>query len=322
MNRTLFATALLAGTSILTGCGGMAPTSPATSSLLAPTSTGTSGSSSTPAAAPASAPTAPATTTPATSTGTTTTTPTTTSSTGTTTTAPPTTSTATTATTSSALPTPPSSATVFNDIDDSTDSWSSCSTCAGGAVTSAFWSAPFQTTPSVAGSSRQFYIAGPAWASALWIKKFGAQNASTHFLWDFWVYFDATSAANSWSAEYDLWQAVGKQEFMIGSQCVFGTNEWDMWDSANNKWVNSGVPCPRFSAEKWHHIQWYVERTSATTYRYNTLVVDEQPFTLNRTFSTNPTDWDDSLGVQWQLDQNGTGLALSQWVDNAKLTIW
>lgn len=141
-------------------------------------------------------------------------------------------------------------------------------------------------------------------------------------MWDFYVYFDSASAAGTWSAEYDLWQSIGGQQYMIGSQCVFGTNEWDLWDSSTNHWINSGLPCPRFSANTWHHIQWDVERISMTQYRYNTLFVDDVAYPLNKVFNSQPTDWDDGLGVQWQLDQNGSGTALNEWVDKVKLTIW
>ena len=176
--------------------------------------------------------------------------------------------------------------------------------------------------PSLSGSSRQFFIGGPSWASALWIHKFGAQDSTSHFLWDFYVYFDAASAAAVWSAEYDLWQSMGGQEFMMGSQCVFGTNEWDVWDSGNGAWVNTGVPCPRFTGGTWHHIQWDTQRISATQYQFNTVFVDDQPFPVNRVFDANPSDWSDGLGVQWQLDQDGSGAALTEWIDKVKLSIW
>ena len=208
-------------------------------------------------------------------------------------------------------------------MQNTTDNWSNCSDCAGGSLAGTYWTAPFQTTPSMTGSSRQFYISGPAWSSALFYKKLGAHDSASHFLWDFWVYFDSASAAQTWSAEYDLWQSMGGQEFMIGSQCDFGDGEWDLWDSLNNKWIkDSGVPCPRFTPNAWHHIQWYLERVSSTQYKYVTLVVDGQAHTLNRTFTANPTNWGDNLGVQWQLDENSTGTALNEWVDKVTVTIW
>jgi hypothetical protein len=220
------------------------------------------------------------------------------------------------------LPTPPSYARVFSKIEESTSNWSSCSDCAGGTYTSNFWQAFWQTSPSIDGASLQFFNGGGPWADVLWIKKFGNQSQATNFLWDFYVYFDSTTAANLWSAEYDFWQSVGGWEFMIGTQCVFGTGEWDTWDQQAGRWVRTSVPCRRMSPGNWHHIQMYLQRLSGNRYRYNTLVVDSQSYSLNQTFNAGWSGWDDDLGVQFQLDLNGNGVDAHEWLDNVKLSIW
>ena len=228
-----------------------------------------------------------------------------------------------TSTSSTGLPTVPSTAKVWTKLEDTTDSWSDCSAnCAGGQSTTNYWMAPFQTSPSRDGSSRQFFNGGAAWANVLWIKKLGNQNQAHHFLWDFWVYFDSTTAANVWAAEYDLWQSVGGHEFMMGSQCDFGTGYWDTWNSSAGHWVQTSIPCKRFAGGTWHHIQWYMERVSSNQYRYNTLVVDGVSHAVNQTFYTNGVNWADSMGVQWQLDLSSNGYDAHEWVDQVKLSIW
>ena len=223
---------------------------------------------------------------------------------------------------SSALPTPPSSAKVLTQMQNTTNDWADCSVCAQGTNdTTNFWMAPFQTKPSLSGSGRELFVGGPAWTNALFIKTMPASSAS-HFLWDFWVYHDSASAANIWSSEFDLWQMLGGKEFMIGSQCDFGDGYWDTWDSANNRWITNGIPCPRWAANTWHHVQWYVERVSATQYRYDTLVVDGHGYGLNQTWAVTPTSWPDAVGIQYQLDQNASGTAIHEWIDNVKLTLW
>ncbi|HKF49148.1 MAG TPA: hypothetical protein VKB38_17450 [Terracidiphilus sp.] len=223
---------------------------------------------------------------------------------------------------SSVLPTPPSNATVLSQMQNTTDDWKDCSLCAEGMNdTTNYWMAPFQNSPSKSGSSRELYADGLPWTNVLFIKTMPASTAS-HFLWDFWVYHDATSAANIWSAEFDLWQVLGGKEFMIGSQCAFGDGVWDTWDSANNRWVENGVPCPRWAPSTWHHVQWYVERINSTQYRYDTLVVDGKGYGFNQTWTVNPTPWPDAMGVQWQLDQNANGIPVHEWIDDVKLTTW
>jgi hypothetical protein len=88
------------------------------------------------------------------------------------------------------LPTPPSYATVLWQMQNTTNDWTDCSVCAQGTNdTTNYWMAPFQTTPSMSGSSRELFVGGPEWTNALFIKTMPGTTAS-HFLWDFWVYHD------------------------------------------------------------------------------------------------------------------------------------
>ena len=225
-------------------------------------------------------------------------------------------------TSSGALPTPPSSATVFNHIEDM-GGFKSCSAdCAGGNSTGNYWMAQYQGDPSMDGSSAALFNGGNAWANVLWYKSLGAQNFAKNFLWDFWVRFDSNGAATLHTAEFDLYQSIGGFEFMIGSQCNFGNNRWDTWNQKGGYWVGTSIPCPRFSANTWHHIQWYMQRVSSTQYKYVTLVVDGKANNLNQTQPGAYSGWSDTLGVQWQLDLGPNGTDSKEWIDNVKLTIW
>ncbi len=223
---------------------------------------------------------------------------------------------------SNGLPTPPSSATVFNHIEDMSGFKTCSANCAGGQSTSNYWMAPYQTSPSKDGSSLQFFNGGNAWANVLWYKGLGAHNSASHFLWDFYVYFDSTSIANLHTAEYDLYQSINGFELMVGSQCNFGNNRWDTWNQAAGAWVGTSIPCPRFSPSSWHHIQWYMQRVSSTQYKYVTLVVDGKAYSVNQTYTGSRAGWADVVGVQWQLDLGGNGVDAHQWIDNVKLSMW
>jgi hypothetical protein len=221
------------------------------------------------------------------------------------------------------LPTPPGNAEVLREMQNTTTDWTDCSLCAEGTNdTTNFWMAPFQNQPSISGSSRELFADGLPWTNVLFIKTMPGTSRASHFLWDFWVYHDPASAANIWSAEFDLWQVLGGKEFMIGSQCDFGDGYWDTWDSANNRWITNGIACPRWAPSTWHHIQWYVERVTATQYRYDTLVVDGQGYGINQTWTVNPTPWPDAIGIQYQLDQSANGASIHEWIDNVQLTVW
>jgi hypothetical protein len=219
------------------------------------------------------------------------------------------------------LPSVPGNAKVWTSIQNM-DGWQSCSNCAGGHTTDTFWTAAHQGSPSQSGSSREFFIGGGAWSNALFYEKVAQdQSWAAHFLWDFWARFDGSSAAHAHSTEYDIWQVINGREFMIGSQCNFETGVWDVWDNQGFAWKSTGAKCRRFSPDTWHHIQWYVERRGGQ-YHYGVLVVDGNVYTFDRTFSTRAVGRDNSVGVQFQLDQDGSGAPLHEWVDNVKLSIW
>lgn len=221
------------------------------------------------------------------------------------------------------LPTPPSTATVFNHIEDMSGYKTCSANCAGGQSTTNFWTAAFQSSPSMDGSSREFFNGGNAWANVLWYKPLGTGwNWATHYLWDFYVRFDSTTIAALHTAEYDLYKSINGVELMVGSQCNFGNGNWDIWNQASNHWISTSIPCKRFSSGTWHHIQWYITRPSSTQYRYVTLAVDGTPYSVNQTYSGNFQGWSDVLGVQWQLDLGGNGTDAREWIDKVKLSIW
>ncbi len=225
---------------------------------------------------------------------------------------------------STGLPTPPSTAKVFTNIDQMSSGWGACNSaaCAGGSGSGAYWQAFNQSSPSMDGNSMQLYHDG-VWGNALWYKKLGSNDYATNFLWDFYVYLDANSLKSGQSLEYDAFQFVGGYNYMIGTQCNYGAGVWDTWNEYTGKWVHTTIPCAKFSTGAWHHIQWYMTTNHTNhTYTYKTLVVDGKVYNLNQTQPAKYLAWGSNVGVQWQLDVNGSGGGYHEWVDKAKFTIW
>jgi hypothetical protein len=226
----------------------------------------------------------------------------------------------------------PPNATVFNNIDTTADStWQACSSCAGGANnTSSYWTANWQTSPSMDGASRQFYVGGPPWTAALFYHKLnsysGQYDYASHFVWDFWVYVDSNSLNNVWTFEFDLYQAISGWEYMIGTHCSIGDGYWYGWNQRDGYWAKlSSAPCRKsdWAPGVWHHVVWTMERIpGAHNYKYDSLQMDDKLYTLNVTQPAGPIGWSDVLGVQWQVDTNSNGGDVHWWIDKAKLSIW
>jgi hypothetical protein len=170
------------------------------------------------------------------------------------------------------------------------------------------------------GNSTELYNSG-VWANALWWQKVGKQNSASNFLWDFYVQVDDDSPIQS--LEFDSFQFLSGYNYMFGSQCNLAAKKWDVWDELDGKWVHTSVACASFTPNVWHHIQWYVTRsTSAQTYTFQTLVVDGTSYTVDMTYSAKNVGWSDNVGVQYQLDVNATGNGYHEWVDESTLTVW
>jgi len=219
------------------------------------------------------------------------------------------------------LPVPPPGAIVFSQINQMSG-WSSCHDpgCAGGSGQGSYWMAQFQRNPSLSGDSAELFNSG-VWANALFFKKLGSHDGVSNLLWDFYVQLDGASGAQS--LEFDSFQFVGGYNYMIGSQCDIAVGVWDTWDESRGHWNHTTIPCHKFQAGTWHHIQWYMTtNTSAHTYTYVTLVIDGSGHSINYTGHALYNGWGNNLGVQWQLDDNAAGGGYEEWTDKSTLTVW
>jgi hypothetical protein len=222
------------------------------------------------------------------------------------------------------LPTPPSNAIVFNNIDDRGGwNWCNSPSCSGGSGQGSYWMAQNQGNPSRDGASTEFYNSG-VWGNALWLEKLGANDGVHNFLWDFYIELDDNSQNAAQALEFDAFQFIGGYNYMMGSECNYlGGAVWDTWDEASGHWIHTNISCPKFSSNTWHHIQWYITTNSNNhTYTYVTLVVDGNSHPVNLTRNAKNLHWSDNLGVQFQLDNNASGEGYHEWTDEVKLTIW
>lgn len=170
----------------------------------------------------------------------------------------------------------------------------------------------------------------------------------TNYLWDYWIYIPNTTKSSYVQAlEFDMFQAVkmndGVHEFMFGTECVYGTNQWQNWLPQNGSlhWVNDGVSPCQFSTGGWHHITYFFQRVTNSGYqvipssfgpstdnnkslRFGTITVDGQTTYLGGlSYSTIPSPpWAPTLGVQHQLDSAVSGVTIEQYADDESLTAW
>ena len=217
----------------------------------------------------------------------------------------------------------PSNATVFSQIEDLTN-WQSCDACAGAngnGPSTPHWMAQFQTTPSLDGSSAEFFVGGTTpYGAALWWKQLGPIDSATHFVYD--MNFYLTDATAPQALEFDVNQSVNGKKFIFGTECDFhGAKTWRIWDSTLH-WQDSGVSCTAAQTAKvWHSLRWEFERTSGGHTHFIAVTVDGTRRTIDRFYNPQSSSARE-LNVAFQMDGNSTMTDYHIWVDKIKLSVW
>lgn len=200
--------------------------------------------------------------------------------------------------------------------------WDSCDICsgAGGAGgTTVYWQARFQTSPSLSGSSSQFYYGGgTAYTSALFWEQLGSYPSYSHFNYELDFYLkDATVPQ---ALEFDVNQGLNGQKYVFGTECnLRGTyaGYWRVWD-ANLHWQNTGVACVGITSKTWHHLKWEFARTTGGHTHFIAVTVDGVRRLVDKYYSPLASSAKE-LNVAVQTDGNKYGNSFSVWLDNVKL---
>lgn len=195
------------------------------------------------------------------------------------------------------------------------------SVCAAGAGDALSWQAQYQTSPSLDGSSTEFFLGGSTgYSNALWWKSLGGGNKVTHFRYDFWLYIDNPSVAQS--LEFDMNQSFGGHRWVFGTQCDFkDSKKWDLWDSGANKWQPSSVPCKPFAANKWNHIVWNFERVG-TKVHYISLQLNGATIPFNAYWNYQANYGLSDINVAFQMDGDYQQDDYHVWLDKMTVTAW
>ncbi|MCU1286151.1 MAG: hypothetical protein JWO13_2501 [Acidobacteriales bacterium] len=229
----------------------------------------------------------------------------------------------------STAPTTQTTGTNFWNIDQM-GGWQSCDTCAGAGgagPTAAHGLAQNVSSPSIDGHAAQFWLGGSTpYSDALWWKKLvtetqvGTNRAIHHFVYDLYFYNNNPGAAQS--LEWDINQFVDGRSYIFGNQCSYrSSGTWDIWDNPNNRWVSTGIACPKLVAYQWSHIVIEAERTGDNKLHYISLTINGVKHYLNWYNSPRGTSWS-GITVNYQMDGNYRQDDYSTWVDKFNLTSW
>ncbi len=226
----------------------------------------------------------------------------------------------TTTTTSSSSSSAPQGAYAYQNIDQMSG-WQSCGACAGVGGSGPVGAYSYQQwvrSPSMDGASMAFYLGGKAWADALWWKQLGANGSVSHFVYD--LYFLLVSPWASQALEFDVNQSVGGRKYIFGTQCNIAAGQWDVWNTAGNYWVHTGIGCGVPPAYKWNHLTLEFARVNGGT-QFVAVTLNGVKKYINRWYASKAVNASE-LNTAFQMDLKGTGTGYTTWLDKIKLTVW
>jgi len=186
-------------------------------------------------------------------------------------------------------------------------------------------------SPSRSGSARKFVTGYTNSGGERYWVSFGADTATTHFLYDAWIYFDSSSK-NIANLELDMNQVLANGQTVIyGVQCDGGTGTWDYTKNSgtpqkpNDAWVHSKASCnPRkWKVNTWHHVQIEYSRDASGNVTYKSVWLDGAKQDLNATVpSTFALGWGSTLLTNFQVDGVGASGAATVYLDDLTIYRW
>jgi hypothetical protein len=220
-------------------------------------------------------------------------------------------------------PTPtPTGALVTANIDEQ-PVWGSCDVCAGANANGpkATHSMDWSTSLTLDTKSAHFTLAGTTpYSDAIWWSELPPSDTASNFIYDMYFYIKDPAAAEA--LEFDMNQTVAGRRYVYGTQCgVNFDQQWDVWDTANGKWVKTGIPCTSVQAFAWNHLTWEFSRSNGQI-TFQAVTLNGVKSYVNRTFNSKAWSNGPELNVAFQMDQTGAARAFEVWLDQITVTQW
>ncbi|ABF43136.1 Kelch repeat protein [Candidatus Koribacter versatilis Ellin345] len=237
------------------------------------------------------------------------------------------------------LPSPPSGATAFNNLQSAGGNpgvWTKCEgACAGSGGSSGSGSLTLGVaSPSLSGASMKQVDNGASW-NVLYYRHLGCATLPggvctgvSNFLDDLWFYIPSTTTQLQ-ALEFDPDLYLGGYDYFASMQCDNASHTWRRWHEdhdANHGWVPSSIPCTILSSvNTWHHLQLFVTMdTTNRIYAYQTFLVDGVPIYSAAQDTYNPyfDGSGNNLNIQQQIDNNSSATSNTVYYDKYNLTVW
>ncbi len=198
--------------------------------------------------------------------------------------------------------------------------WQDCDQCAGkggdGPGTNHYM-AQYITSPSLTGSSAQFWVGGSSWGASLWWNQIGGRDDVYRFRYS--LDFRVENPENAQALEFDMNQNAGGLRYIYGTECdIKDTHTWRVWNSQERRWVSTGVDCAMPAAGSWNHLAWEFERTGGGVH-FTSVTLNGQRHDIDFWFPAYQ-EGGSGMDVAFQIDLDGSGGDVMAYLDNVGVT--
>lgn len=236
------------------------------------------------------------------------------------------------------LPTPPSTATQYSNLQKQSGNpgtWSPCiGSCAGSQGSKGSSSLTFGNSPSLSPSGSMKMTSGGSLWNTMYYRHLGCPSgncaAVQNMLEDMW--FQTVSVADIEQLEFDPDLYNNNLKYFASVACrLKGTNPgfWYLWNSAGGFWDQTSFPCTptTLAPGTWHHLQLYATfDPSNKTYAYQTFVFDGTTVfhDLNKSYSPYlvPGGATSTVNIEQQIDNDANNPTNSVYYDDYNLWVW
>ena len=221
-------------------------------------------------------------------------------------------------------PLPPVGAITISNIQNQRG-WQTCGGCGndgGGGQGPAYDITQSISTPSLSGSSADFWVTGgPAFSGGYYfIEQPAVSNPASYLRYEFDLYIPAQYASAPQALEFECQQNANGYTYNYAWQADYGSRTWRVFNYTTKQWEGTSIVFQPFAGDTWHHII-AIYHASGTQIVHDSITVDGVTHPANITHDALSTGNAAELTNAFQVDLDAKSSPYHVYVDNMTLSL-